>query len=412
MPTYIEAAKSLGAALGIGILIGIEREHRKGEEPGRAAAGIRTFSLVSLAGAIAKLLGDPVLLGVVGALVTGGALLSYLRTNKTDPGLTTEVALVVTFLLGTMAVSNLALAVGTGVLVALILASRTQLHRFARQTLSAKEIEDFLILAAAALVVLPLLPNRGIGPYGAVNLFTLWRLVVIIMTINGAGYIALRALGAKYGLVLAGFVSGFVSSAATIGGMGARSRANKQITVPAIAGAVLSSCATVLQMLVLVGATSPATLRRILLPMLAAGAVSVVFGAASSLRAARMPAPDVPPGRAFDLKAALLLATTVSLVMILSSLCLRWLGDRGLILAIALAGFADTHSAAISAATLVQSGSISPATGAVPILCAFTTNTVTKVVVAYSTGTKQFAGFVMLGVLLMAAAAWAAFVVS
>jgi uncharacterized membrane protein (DUF4010 family) len=412
-----EAAKSLGVAFAIGILVGVERERRKGEGAGRAAAGVRTFTLVSLAGAIARLTDQPILLAVSGLLVVGGALLSYLRTSKLDPGLTTEVALGVTFLLGTLTVDRPALAAALGVSVAVILASRSELHRFVREVLTAQELEDLLIFAAAAVVVLPLTPNRAMGPYGLINPFTTWRLVVIMMAINGAGYIVLRGFGSKYGLAVAGFFSGFVSSSATIASMGSRSKSEPSVTGAAISGAVLSSVATVAQMFLVVGATSPMTLGAMAIPMLAAGAVAVLLGALSSLRAMKHETRGeagngVGARRAFDLKAAVLLAATVSFIMALSSLLLRWFGDGGLLVAVSLAGFADTHSAAISAATLVQSGAISSKEAVVPILCAFTTNSVTKCVLALTAGTRQYARFVLAAVVLMAIAAWSAFVLA
>jgi len=116
MLPFPDSAKSLGVAVAIGILIGIERERRKGGEAGREPAGVRTFTLVAMAGALARLLAEPILLGVAGLLVAGGTLLSYLRTSRTDPGLTTEVALVITFLLGVMAVDDLRVAAGAGAL--------------------------------------------------------------------------------------------------------------------------------------------------------------------------------------------------------------------------------------------------------------------------------------------------------
>lgn len=354
MVPYSEAAKSLGVALGIGALIGMERERRKGTGSGRNAAGLRTFTLVSLAGALATLMADPILLAITGVLVAGGALLSYWRTNRADPGLTTEVALGVTFLLGSLSVSDATLAGGLGVSVALILASRSKVHRFVRDVLTAQELEDLLTFAAAAVVVLPLVPNRATGPYDMINPFTTWRLVVIMMGINGAGYIFLRAAGTRFGLPIAGFFSGFVSSAATIGAMGARSKSEPSTTASAISGAVLSSIATVLQMFIVVGATSQATLRGLALPMLAAGLVAIIFGAFSAIRAIRADTHNgLETQRAFHLKSALVLALTVSSIMSVSSLLLWWFGNNGLLFAISLAGFADTHSAAISAATLV-----------------------------------------------------------
>jgi len=404
------AAKSLGVALAIGVLVGVERERRKGDGIGRGAAGVRTFALAALAGGIAKLTGEQALIVMTAVMVVGGALLSYFRTNRADPGLTTEVALVVTYLLGILSVEQTALAAGLGVTVAVVLASRTRLHRFARETLSAQELEDLLIFAASALVVLPLLPRQGIGPNGALNLFTMWRLVVIIMAVNGAGYIALRIMGARYGLSVAGFVSGFVSSAATIASLGSRSKNNPSLTTAAVTGAVLSSVATVLQMILVVGATSPPVLRLLLPPMIAAGFVSLIYSAIMSFRMTRAPLGEtLESGRAFHFRSALLLGVTVSAVMILSSTLLYWFGQRGLVLAAGLAGFADTHAAAISTATLAASGATRPGDALFPILLAFTTNTLTKIFLAWTSGTREYTLLVSVGVSLMAAAAWLVF---
>ncbi len=161
-----------GVAFAIGLLIGIERERSKGEGPGRAAAGVRTFILVALAGAIAQQLGG-VGIALGGGFVALAALASYRRSRAEDPGLTTEVAMLVTFLLGVLAMTALPVAAGLGVVVALVLASKTSLHRFVRDTLTEQELHDALLLVAAAVVVLPLLPDRAIDPWQALNPHTL-----------------------------------------------------------------------------------------------------------------------------------------------------------------------------------------------------------------------------------------------
>ena len=121
-------------------------------------------------------------LGIIGAAV----LIAYAYGSHEDPGLTTEVALVLAFLLGALAIEEPQLASGLGVVVAILLAARTQIHRFVNQALTEQEVHDGLLFAGAALVVLPLVPNESVGPYDAFNPFTVWRLVVIVMAI-GAG---------------------------------------------------------------------------------------------------------------------------------------------------------------------------------------------------------------------------------
>lgn len=248
----------LVVAAGIGILLGAERERHKGRGPDRGAAGVRTFALAALLGALAARLGSGALVAAV-AFVGVAALLGYRRRGE-DPGLTTEMALVVSVLLGALAVEDAQLAAGVGVGVALLLAGRGRLHRLVRDTLSEQELHDGLMFAAAALIVLPLVPDRGFGPHEALNPFTVWRLVVIVMAINGLGYVALRVLGPKRGLPPTGFIGGFVSSAATVGAMGARAKAAPAVLTPAVAAAVLSTVATPITTGPVVAAVSVASL--------------------------------------------------------------------------------------------------------------------------------------------------------
>jgi uncharacterized membrane protein (DUF4010 family) len=111
-----------------------------------------------------------------------------------------------------------------------------------------RELEDALIFGGATLVVLPLLPDQSPGLFGALNPRSIWIIVVLVMAISSAGHIAVRGLGARAGLAIAGLASGFVSSIATISSMGARAAANQTILAATVAGAVLSTVSTVIQM--------------------------------------------------------------------------------------------------------------------------------------------------------------------
>ncbi|HZX87984.1 MAG TPA: MgtC/SapB family protein, partial [Reyranella sp.] len=189
-------------ALGVGLLIGIDRERKKGDGPTRQAAGLRTFTLASLAGATAMAVGEEVVLAAVALGMVAFAGLSYWRTGEDDPGLTSEAALVVTTLLGGLAIKHPEFAAGLGVVVAVLLAARSALHRFVRSVLTDDELRDLLIFAAATLIVLPLLPDKPIGPYGALNLRTVWTIVVLVMAVSALGYVAVRVVGPRYGLPL------------------------------------------------------------------------------------------------------------------------------------------------------------------------------------------------------------------
>ena len=199
---------NLAVALGIGLLIGAERERRKGQGPARAPAGIRTFSVVSLAGAISVMVGGALVLAVTVAGVAALTAVAYFRSRDEDPGLTTEIALVLTALLGGLAMQQPALAAGIAVALAALLAARTPLHHFVRSVLTEAEVRDALIFAGATLVVLPLLPNQAMGPYDALNPRSIWIVVILVMAISAAGYILIRLLGARFGLPIAGLRSG------------------------------------------------------------------------------------------------------------------------------------------------------------------------------------------------------------
>jgi uncharacterized membrane protein (DUF4010 family) len=317
----------------------------------------------------------------------------------------------VSFLLGALAQDDPALAAGMGVVVALVLAYRDALHSIVRETLSEEEVHDGLLFAAAALVVLPLVPNEGVGPNDALNPFTVWRLVVIVMAVQAVGYIALRTIGPRYGLLLSGFVSGFVSSTATVATMGKRAVEEPRLRRGAIGAAVASSVATIILLAIVLAATSVDTLAEVALPLALAGATAAGYAALVAWRAARRPPPDdVKLGRAFDLKTALILAVTVSVVLVFAGLLNEALGSKGVVIGAAIAGFADSQSAAVSASSLVAAGKISASDAAIAVLAALSTNTVSKAVFAYVLGDRRYAIEVWLGLALMLGAAWIAFV--
>jgi len=398
---------NLVVALGIGLLIGAERERRKGQGPARSPAGIRTFAVTSLVGAVSFIVGSETLLAIATAGVIALTAIAYWRSHGDDPGLTTEIALILTVLLGGLSTQQPALAGGLAVIVAILLASRTRLHRFVRSVLTEEELNDILIFAGATLVILPFIPDRSMGPYGALNPHSIWILVVLVMAISGAGYIAVRLLGTRFGLPIAGLASGFISSTATIAAMGARGKATADVMTSAVAGAVLSTIATIAQMAVVLGATSWPTLRTLSISLASAGLTAVVYGAFFTILALRQKAGDeAKGGRAFNLTTALVFALTLSCIMVASAALQEWFGENGIILAAALAGFVDTHSAAISVASLVASGKMSAADAVLPILTGLSTNTLSKLVLAGTSGGRSFAVRVMPGLILVVLAAW------
>ena len=397
-------------ALGIGLLIGIERERRKGQGPSRAPAGIRTFTVASLAGAVSLLTGGELLFAMVTGAVIVLTAVAYWRAHDDDPGLTTEIALILTTLLGGLSMQKPALAAGLGVTVACLLAARRRLHQFVHAVLTEDELEDALIFAGATLVILPILPDRAMGPYDALNPHAIWILVILIMAIGGAGYLAVRLLSSRVGLPLAGLASGFISSTATIGAMGARAAKSEHAMSAAVAAAVLSTVATVVQLASVLAATSVATLKVLALPLICAGAAAALYGAVSTFRAMQEKSEgEATTGRAFSFRTALAFALTVSAILVVSAALQEWYGERGVLVAAALAGFVDTHSSAISVASLVAAGKMTASDGVLPILVGFSTNTISKIVLAIIAGGRAFALRVIPGLIFVVAAAWAAY---
>jgi uncharacterized membrane protein (DUF4010 family) len=429
LPNSADATALIGlcVALGIGMLVGAERERRKGTGPDRGAAGIRTFSVVSLVGAVAVLVGEALVLSV--AVLTVGALAyaAYRRAAVDDPGLTTEVSLLLTCLLGGLAVNSPLLAAGAGAALALLLAARQRIHRFVRSVMSERELHDALLFVAAALIMLPIAPDRYVGPFQSINPHTIASLIVLVMAASATGYIATRAMGPRYGLALAGFAGGFISSTATIHAMGARAAKFPALRDAATAGAVLSSVATFIQLALIVAVVQPSLLSLIGWPLAAGGVVSAAYGLLLMLRMPKTAEPqassrntsaaeahsDIPPagpalGRAFDLKQALVFAAVVSTVLMTSAGLHQWLGDRGALLAAGIAGLADAHATTASTLSLSAAGKIAPPTAVSLILVGLSTNSLAKAVVALSAGGSDFVMRTVPGLVLMVLAAWGA----
>ncbi|MCF8510626.1 MAG: DUF4010 domain-containing protein [Rhodobacteraceae bacterium] len=398
---------NLVSAVGVGALIGAERERRKGVGPARSPAGIRTFIITSISGAVAFALGGVGLLAVLTGSVAVMVAVSYWRTQDQDPGLTTEIVLVLTALLGGMCIHAPQTAAAIAVAVTALLYAKAWLHNLVITVISKDELDDALIFAAATLVVLPLVPNRQMGPYLALNPHSIWIVIVLVMAISAAGYVAVRLFGAKFGLPLAGAISGFISSTATIGAMGSRARKSNGLLAACVAGAVLSTVATVVQMALVVAATSMPTLFSLSGSLLLAGGIALAYGVVLTLLAARNSGSDaVQNGGVFSLKTALGFGLILSITLVISAGLQARFGSAGVLLAAVIAGLVDTHATAISVATLVASGKVTPQDAVVPILAALTSNTVSKIIMAVTSGGWAFAVRVVPGLVLVALAAW------
>jgi uncharacterized membrane protein (DUF4010 family) len=406
--TFDETALlGLGTALGVGLLIGVERERRKGSGPQRALAGARSFTLASLAGAMAQAMQQPWLVAIGALFILALTAISYWRDRSDDPGITTELALFVTYLLGVTAIEHPALAAGAAVVVAGLLAARSYIHAFSNEVLTSVELRDALLFAGAALVVLPLLPNHPMTWLPSVNPRKLWALVVMFMALQAVGYIALRMFGPRLGLAMSGLVSGFVSSTATIAALGTRARQDPTLLLPCVSGALFSTVSTVGLLAIVAVAVYLPALPVIAPSILAAFTVIVIAALLSLRRTANAQIAEAPKGRAFNLLHAIGFAVLLSVVTAGIALINAKFGHLGVGIGTAIAGFFDVHAASASVFALAGSDKLPVSDVLLPMLLAFTTNTISKAVGAYVGGGRAYALRVGAGLLAVLLATWA-----
>ena len=390
-------------ALGIGLLIGTVRERQHGPT-GAAQAGVRTHALIALAGAVAMLLGTAafaVLLLAVAALTWAG----YRLSAAEDPGLTGEIALLVTTLLGALALQAPALAAGLGVVVAILLWAKSTLKRLSRELISDQEVRDGLLLAAAALVVLPLLPAAPIDPWGVLVPAKLWQIVVLVMGVGMLGHVALRAVGARWGLAVAGFFAGFASSTAAVAGFGRSSQASPALTRPSVAAALLANLASLLLFAAVIGAGSPALLRACAWP-LAAAALALMLASVVGLR--HVPdesVPQAPASNAFQLSHALAIAVVIAVVLLVSEGLRLLFGQAGALAGATLAALGELHAAGASVAALASTGGLAMPTARWGVVSLLVAASLAKSVLAFVSGSRHYGLGVTAGLTAMVAVA-------
>jgi uncharacterized membrane protein (DUF4010 family) len=403
----------LVVALGVGLLVGIERERRKGRGPQREAAGLRSFALVTVAGALAQSVAPGALVAVGAAAVAALAALAYWRSVRgpdaaRDPGMTTEIALFVAYLVGVQCAVEPAIGAACGALLAGLLAARDRLHRFATEALSEVELRDALVLAGVALVVVPLAPAERIGWLGGLSPRTAALLVLTILGLQAAAHVARRNVGERRALLLAGLLGGFVSSTATIATLGARARAlpGADARRRLAAAATLSGAATWLQALALAAVASPALVPTLVVPALVGAAATVIAAAWG-----RGGADDAPIAVGLDGRRPLRLreATLVAALLLAVAAGVTWLqthfGAEGLLAGAALAALADAHAPMAAAFGLHASGTIDAAGALHVLLVAVGVNTASRSVVAVASGGLHYGARVAAGLAASAALA-------
>jgi len=393
-------------ALGVGLVMGLERERARDAERPRRWAGLRSFALTSLLGGVALQTGSAVVVGVAGAAVVLLALLVAWRATEPDPGLTTEVALVLAFALGVLAQRAPALAFAAALATSTLLAFRARLHGLARKLFTDRELQNALVLGVSALLILPLLPHRPVDPFGAISPFDVWKLVVVVMAVGAAGALAQKLVRPRVGLTIAGLASGFVSSAATIASMGHLASREPKVLAAAVSGATASSVATFVQLALLLAASGPVLLRPLAVPLSAGGLTALIVAGVFARHAARTEAPAVRSGAAFRIGDAVVFAGLVTLVAFVATVVQRRFGGPGLLVAAAASGLADAHAFAGSAGALAARSAVPVDAAALAVLLATSTNALTKVVLAATSGPRSYLLRVLAGQVAVLSATW------
>lgn len=386
MAIDLSTIQALSVALALGVLVGLQRE--RSDEP---LAGVRTFPLVALTGALSALMdgaqpGIYVIIGglaVVAYTVIGN--LMRIRAGDYDPGLTTEVALFAVFLVGAAAGTGaLALAAICGGTTALLLYLKGWSHAVVAR-FSDADVRAVMQFALIAAVILPLLPNQDFGPHEAFNPFETWLMVVFIVGLNLVGYVAVRLSGERAGTLASGLLSGLVSSTAATASFSRRVRAGIPAAVGAL-GIMLASTVLVARVLVEVALVGPSVLDAVAPPLLILLAVHVVVAVGAFLRVKGHDAAEIAQKNPAEVRAALVFGALYALIKLGVAFAQESLGQAGLFIVAVISGLTDVDAITLSTAQFMSSGRVSTEDGWRVIMVAIMANLVFKAGIAASLG--------------------------
>ena len=370
---------AIGGGLGIGLLIGLERERNPAGK-----AGVRTFALVSLLGTLVALLGmyvDSAWLLPAGLLaVTGMLIVAYARVAPAeDPGTTTVAAAGVAYLLGALAgLGEATLAAALAILVTALLYFKPELESWSA-ALKREEQVSLLQFLVITFIVLPILPDRTYGPYGVLNPREIWLMVVLIAGVGVASYMAMRVAGERHGTLLTGLLGGLVSSTATTALYARRSNESPAMSQVALVVVSLANLVVLVRVAVLAAVVAPGILPRlapVLGAALAAGLVAVAFLLHRSQRGTQL---ALPPARnPAEIGMAVRFGALYAFVLLAAAWLQDLVGSHGLYIATALSGLADVDPGVLSALNLYGAGRVEAGTAVAAIAIALLANTLFK----------------------------------
>ena len=386
--------QQLAIALLIGLVIGLEREIAQENRQNVKFAGLRTFGIVGLMGGVCAYMAAQDYIIFAAALLGITALTCVAYYKATDIGkhlgFTTEMALLLTFLLGGLTYYDYTIAVILSIVVTVLLAFKDPLHEFTYR-LPKEEFYDTLKFALIALVILPILPNQAYGPLNVINPYQLWLFVVIITGISFVGYFMVKWLGTDIGLSLTGLLGGLASSTAVTTNMAIRTREEKGIEYPAMAATTLANTVMVLRVLFLISLFDSGLLVYIYLPMGVMFVASILVASYFYLQGR-----DGGKGKSIQLKTpfsigpALMFTAFIAIVLFISKAALVYVGTYGLYLTSAFAGLADVNAITVSTSQLAMGGLADPHIAVLAIMLAVFVNLAVHSLYALYFGTKKF----------------------
>jgi uncharacterized membrane protein (DUF4010 family) len=387
---------SLGAALAIGLLIGVERGWRgRDAEEGRRVAGVRTYALIGLLGGLTGILAthfDGHILSYGLLAMAAILLVAYVVAYRElhDFGITSLVAGVLTFALGALAsLDYIALASAAGVATALVLGFKPELHHWLK-TINRDELMALLKLLLITVVVLPVLPDRGYGPWAALNPYEIWWMVVMIAGISFAGYIAVKVAGTGRGILYTGLFAGLASSTALTLHYSRLARDDESLAKVLAAGVLIACGGMYLRVMLVASVLNLELLQGLIIP-LSIMAVATLIPALVLIRrdVGAQPASMTVLQNPLLLKSAVGFGALLAVIMVLSAGLKHLWGDAGVLALAALSGIADVDAITLSLSRMSTENF--PATvAATGIIIAVGVNSVAKGALAASIGGKAF----------------------
>jgi len=376
----------------LGGLIGMERERAAQESGEEMFAGVRTFPLFAILGAALTIVSGSIGTAVVAGFlaVTALAVTAYWRTSSREhAGVTTEGAALATYWVGAMAGAGaLTLAGAVGITIAVLLAAKERLESFPR-AMSREELRATLTLAVIAAVILPLLPDRGYGPWEVWNPRKIWLVVVFVCGLSFLAFLAVRFWGAKKGVYVTGLLGGLASSTALTVSLAARSRELPKSGAYLAVGAGLASTVMLIRVAVLAALAGPEVLPS-LWPFLAAAAAGAILAIVLLARRARYtPSEGSGLDNPFRLQEALRFGAVFAAILLVVEAARHWLGGWGVLAASVLAGLVDVDAITLSLSGMTAHG-MAPATAAGGIAAAVLANSVSKAGYAAWRGSPEY----------------------